>query len=124
MIVDATWVKCQDTPRKVGDKEPSLNDRNSTCIQCEFSPPSSKEDIIPFTVSLLGDFTDMKNSVPFRYYKEPIINWIYPRYGRKDGGTFVEIFGENFLNFDQNLKCGFGSQESKAYYVSKNYLIC
>ncbi len=70
MIVAATWIKCLDRPRRIGDKEPRLEDRNYTCIQCEFSPPSQKEDIVPFTVSLLGDFTDIKNSVPYRYYKE------------------------------------------------------
>ena len=70
MVVSATWIKCLDRPRKTGDKEAKDSDRNSTCLQCEFSPPSPKEDIVPFTVSLLGDFTDIKNSVPFRYYKE------------------------------------------------------
>jgi hypothetical protein len=42
----------------------------------------------------------------------------------KDGGTFVEVFGENFLNSAQNLRCGFGTKEVKAYYVNENYLIC
>jgi len=87
------------------------------------SPPH-QEDIVPFTVSLLGDFTDCKNSLPYRYYLEPVIDWIYPRYGPKDGGTFVEVYGKHFLNFDQNLRCAFGSREVKAYYVSNNYMIC
>ena len=73
---------------------------------------------------MTGDFTDVKNSVPYRYYIEPVITWIYPRYGPKNGGTFVEIFGENFLNFDQNLRCAFGSKEVKAIFVNENYLIC
>ncbi|MFM7854226.1 MAG: hypothetical protein ACKO96_20455 [Flammeovirgaceae bacterium] len=34
------------------------------------------------------------------------------------------MHGENFLNFDQNLRCGFGTSEVKAYYVSPNYIIC
>lgn len=88
------------------------------------SPPNEQVEIIPFTVSLLGDFTDCENSVPFRYYKEVSISYIYPRYGPKDGGTMVEVFGENFLNFDQNLRCAFGSNEVKAFFVNDHYLIC
>ena len=90
---------------------------------CETSPKHNK-DIIPFTISLLGDFTDIKNSVPFRYYEDPVIDYIYPRYGPKDGGTFVEVYGKNFLNFDQNLRCAFGSREVQAFYVSSEYMIC
>jgi hypothetical protein len=80
MTVDATWVKCIDAPRRIGEKEARLEDRNYTCVQCEFSPVSAKEDIVPLTVSLLGDFTDIKNSVPFRYYKEvrfPLFSLLY-----------------------------------------------
>ncbi len=62
--------------------------------------------------------------MPYRYYKEPIVTWIFPRYGIKDGGTMVEVFGENFINFDQNLRCGFGSKEVQGYYVSDIYMIC
>lgn len=91
---------------------------------CEISPQSTEPDIIPFTVSFLGDFTDSVNSVPFRYYKEPYITWIYPRYGSKDGGTMVEVFGEGFVNFDQNLRCGFGSKEVQGYFINDRYIIC
>ena len=121
--VNATYVKCAPNPRKVGEKEPTPEQRTEVCIQCGNTIPH-KEDIIPFTVSLLGDFTDTLNSVPFRFYIEPKITWIYPRYGPKDGGTFIEVYGENFLNYDQNLRCAFGSREVKAKYISDNYLTC
>ena len=77
MIVEATWVKCIDAPRGIGEKEVKILERNYTCIQCEFSPEAAKEDIVPLTVSLLGDFTDIKNSVPFRYYKEVTKNLLF-----------------------------------------------
>ena len=121
--VNATYVKCSPKPRKVGEKEPTPEEKTEVCIQCENTKPH-QEDIIPFTVSLLGDFTDTLNSVPFRFYVEPTITWIYPRYGPKDGGTLVEVYGENFLNYDQNLRCAFGSREVKAKYVSDNYITC
>ncbi|MBK8156592.1 MAG: IPT/TIG domain-containing protein, partial [Streptococcus sp.] len=50
------------------------------------------------------------NSVGFRYYKDPVITAIYPKYGLKDGNTRVEVWGENFLNFDQFTRCNFGSK--------------
>ena len=121
--VNATYVKCTPNPRKIGEREPLPSEKTEICIQCENSRPHN-EDIIPFTVSLLGDFTDTLNSIPFRFYIQPKITWIYPRYGPKDGNTKVEVFGEGFLNFDQNLRCGFGSREVKAIYVNDHYLIC
>jgi len=75
--------------------------KNNTCLQCENSPPGRTDEIIAFTISLSGDFSDFENSVGFRYYKDPIITAIYPRYGVKDGNTRVEVWGDNFLNFDQ-----------------------
>jgi len=44
---------------------------------------------VPFTVSLTGDFSDIENSVPYRYYPASRIHAIYPRYGPKDGETVV-----------------------------------
>jgi hypothetical protein len=49
---------------------------------------------------------------------------IYPRYGPKDGNTFVEVWGENFLNFDENLKCNFGSKSVTAHFINSNYITC
>ena len=122
-MVGATYVKCTPRPRKVGEPESTKADKVDTCIQCETSP-EHESDIVPFTITLLGDFSDIKNSMPYRYYKEPVIDYIYPRYGKKNGGTLIEVYGKNFLNFDQNLRCAFGSIEVKAYYVSNDYMIC
>lgn len=122
-IVNATYIECTPSPRGVGMPEPTKAEKNETCIICELSP-EHEVDIVPFSISLLGDFTDVQNSVPFRYYENPVIDWIYPRYGPKDGGTFVEVHGKNFLNFDQNLRCAFGSREVSAFYVSNEYMIC
>ena len=121
--VNATYVRCAPQPRKVGEREPTQEERTEICIQCENSLPHN-EDIVPFTVSLLGDFTDTLNSVPFRFYINPSIIWIYPRYGPRDGGTLVEVFGTHFLNYDQNLRCAFGSREVKAKFVSDTKLEC
>jgi hypothetical protein len=65
--------------------------------------------VVSFTVSLTGDFLDVHNSLPFRYYPETHIFAIKPRYGLKDGNTRVEVWGRNFFNFDENIRCAFGS---------------
>ncbi|PCJ22450.1 MAG: hypothetical protein COA94_09105 [Rickettsiales bacterium] len=70
------------------------------CLQCDNNPDGEKAEIVPFTVSLEGDFSDCENSVAYRYYKDPKVWAIYPRYGKKNGGTWVQVWGENFLNFD------------------------
>lgn len=80
--------------------------------------------IVPLMISLTGDFTDSADSEPFRYYNNTRVHAIYPRYGPKDGGTVVQVWGENFLNYDENLRCNFGSRSVKATFKSSTYLIC
>jgi hypothetical protein len=41
-------------------------------LQCDVAPPGAKAEIIPLTISLTGDFTDVSNSVHFRYYPDVI----------------------------------------------------
>ena len=121
--VPGTYAKCTPKPRKPGERQPSTIEKTEICIQCEDSPKHS-DDIVPFTVSLLGDFTDTLNSIPYRYYDEPKIIYISPRSGPKDGNTKVDVYGEGFLNFDQNLRCGFGSKEVKGIFINSNHIQC
>jgi hypothetical protein len=93
-------------------------------LQCDNSPASAKSEIVPFTISLTGDFQDVTNSIPFRYYQPTKIFAIYPRYGPKDGETIVQIWGENFLNFDENTRCAFGTKSVAATFINSNYMIC
>ena len=121
--VAGTYAKCTPKPRKPGERQPSTLEKTEICIQCEDSPKHS-DDIVPFTISLLGDFTDTLNSIPYRYYEEPKITYISPRSGPKDGNTLVDVYGEGFLNFDQNLRCGFGSKEVKGKFINSNHIQC
>ena len=121
--VSGTYTKCTPKPRKPGERQPSTAEKTEICIQCENSPKHS-DDIVPFTVSLLGDYTDTMNSIPYRYYDEPKIIYITPRSGPKDGNTLVDVYGEGFLNFDQNLRCGFGSKEVKGIFINTNHIQC
>lgn len=93
-------------------------------MQCDNSPASNKAEIVPFTISLKGDFSDVISSVPYRYYPNTKIWAIYPRYGPKDGETVVQVWGENFLNFDENTRCAFGSKTVPATFINPNYMIC
>jgi len=72
----------------------------------------------------VGDFSDVINSVGYRYYNDPKVWSIYPRYGLKDGGTRVDVWGENFLNFEEFTRCGFGSITVPANFVNSNYMYC
>ena len=121
--VPGTYAKCSPRPRKPGERQPSTIEKTDICIQCEDSPKHS-DDVVPFTVSLLGDFTDTLNSIPYRYYNEPKIIYISPRSGPKDGNTKVDVYGEGFLNFDQNLRCGFGSKEVQGIFINSNHIQC
>ena len=67
--VSAVYVTCATSPRKYGELEPRRRNKNDTCLQCDNSPEVESAEIIPFMVSLTGDFSDTQNSVPYRYYK-------------------------------------------------------
>jgi hypothetical protein len=45
--------------------------------------------MVPFAVSLSGDFTDVASSAQFYYYRPTSIRAIKPTHGPKDGGTTV-----------------------------------
>jgi hypothetical protein len=94
------------------------------CLQCDNSPAIDSAEIISFTVSLTGDFSDSGNSVPYRYFTPTVVSAIYPQYGPKDGETFVQVWGDNFHNFGSDLRCNFGTKSVQAHYISKNYLTC
>ena len=121
-IVSGSYIKCTPEPKKIWEMEPPTSAKTLTCIQCEMAPPGFKSEIIPFTVSLTGDFSDISNSLSYRYYTDVVITAIYPKYGEKDGGTKVEVWGEHFLNFDQFTRCGFGSKTVPAVFVNSNYM--
>lgn len=89
MIVDATYITCKTQLNTIYEDEGKSADRDSFCIVCESSPPNLKDEVVSLTVSLTGDFSDTDDSHYFRYYKQPVVTGIYPRYGVKDGGTLV-----------------------------------
>ena len=123
-IVSATYTSCPERPLSMEDVEGKHKDRTSTCLVCEDSPDFDGPGIIPLSISLTGDFTDSDDSEPYRYYSPTIVSAIYPRYGPKDGGTFVQVWGEHFLNFDENTKCNFGSKSVTAHFVSQGFITC
>ena len=67
-IVDAVYTKCTPEPQDIGSEEPSTAEKTSSCIYCDPGPISTEEDVVPFSVSIKGDFSDTANSVEFRYY--------------------------------------------------------
>ena len=36
----------------------------------------------------------------------------------------MRIWGDNFLNYDDNLRCNFGTKSVKAIFKSSSFLIC
>jgi hypothetical protein len=89
MVVDATYVLCTSVSTFIDKKEARHKDKDAMCLQCDNSPATTKDGIISFTISMTGDFSDVINSVSYRYYSPTRIYAIYPRYGPKDGETIV-----------------------------------
>lgn len=123
-IVRGTYVTCTPLPRNPDDPEPTTPEKSSYCIQCDPSPPGLEEDMVPFLVSITGDFSDVENSVEFEYYTPPVIDYIVPKYGNRNGGTTVTVYGRNFIDFDQYLRCFFGTKAVPGIYVSDTIMQC
>lgn len=122
-IVPGEWIKCSKRPPTFYEREHEL-ERNYTCILCEDSPQNSKAEIVAFSVSLTGKFQDIYSSLPYRYYEPVTVTNIYPRYGPKDGGTVVQVWGSNFLDLGDDFRCNWGTRSTKAYFVSPTFLWC
>lgn len=123
-IVKATYVTCTPLPRRPDEPEPTTPEKTARCIECDSSPESHEADMVPFTVSITGDFTDVENSVEFQYYPPPKVSKIVPIYGPKNGGTVVTVYGENFIDFDQYLRCSFGTKAVPGIYISSTMMYC
>jgi hypothetical protein len=96
----------------------------ASCLKCDPNPGFGREDTVSFSVSLTGDFSDTGNSLAFHYYVDPIVNLIEPIYGPKNGGTTVTVYGANFQDFDQYLRCSFGTKSVTAQYLGPGKLYC
>ena len=123
-IVHGTYVTCTPLPRNPDDPEPTTADKISHCIECDPSPPAAEDDMIPFLVSITGDFSDVENSVEFEYYIPPVVDYIVPMYGQKNGGTTVTVYGQNFIDFDQYLRCFFGTKAVPGIFISDSVMHC
>lgn len=123
-IVKGTYVTCTPLPRNPDDPEPTTPEKTAHCIECDPNLPALEEDLVPFLVSVTGDFSDVENSVEFAYYSPPKINYIVPMYGQKNGGTVVTVYGENFIDFDQYLRCFFGTKAVPGIFISSTLMHC
>jgi hypothetical protein len=123
-IVEGTFVKCSPNPRQPGEAEPTSAEKTEHCIECHFSPSVTESDLVPFTVTIKGDFSDVINSLEFEYYDAPAIDYIVPMYGPRNGGTTVTVYGKNFIDFDQFLRCSFGVKSVPVKFISSSVIQC
>lgn len=123
-IVKAEYFSCKPDVTKATDRDGSHNERSSTCIMCENSPASIESKPVEFTVSLTGNFDDVSSAAQFYYYKTVKISALKPHHGPKDGGTTVQVWGENFQDFGEETLCNFGVTATPASIHSSNYATC
>ena len=60
----------------------------------------------------------------FTYYEPTRIHAFYPRYGPKDGDTPVQVWGENFYDYGEETRCGFGTKTMAATVYNSTYIEC
>lgn len=80
---------------------------------------------VEFTVSLTGDFSDVGSSASYYYYKLTRVMAIKPTHGPKSGGTNVQVWGENFMDFGhEEATCAFGTAMVNATIHDSGYITC
>lgn len=124
MVVAASYVRCPDAARRIYESEADSSERNSICLECENSPSVMDSQPVAFTVSLDGDFTDVTSSLEFYYYRPASVTAIKPYHGPKDGGTTVQVWGENFMDFGDDTTCSFGVSSVPAQVHDSGYVTC
>jgi IPT/TIG domain. len=87
------------------------------------SPAHDIEETVQLKISLNGDFKDTLTA-DFIYYIQPTVLYSVPFIGSKNGNTFVQVFGKNFRDFGENLRCAFGTVYVPARFVSSNMITC
>jgi len=75
-------------------------------------------------ISVTGNFNDGVDEAFFQYYQPTRIFAFYPRYGPKDGDTPVQVWGENFIDFGDETRCGFGTKTTHAKVFNSSYIEC
>jgi hypothetical protein len=124
MIVSATYVSCPAKQPKIYEKEGKKKDRTTVCVQCEDSPAVNESKPIAFTLSLDGDFSDVQSSVEYYYYQPQKVWALKPQAGPKDGETTVQVWGENFADYGEDVTCSFGVKSVPAKVHDKGYITC
>ena len=110
----ATWIHCY------GSKTNPSPTRDQTCLNCESGAHDA--GTVDVKVSIAGDFSDSA-TIKFTYYVQPEALWAVPSIGWKVGGTFVQVYGNNFAKTDY-MSCAFGTVNVPATYVSPTLVTC
>jgi hypothetical protein len=124
VVVDATYVTCTQNRQRFDEKEARHKDRTFRCLACDNSPSVQSPTQVSFKVSVTGDFSDGVDEVIYTYYPKTSIYAFYPRYGPKDGDTPVQVWGDNFFDFGDETRCGFGTKTTRAKVFNSTYIEC
>lgn len=77
-----------------------------------------------FTISLDGSFEDVRDQTEYWYYKPVRVTAIKPAMGPKDGGSTIQVWGENFFDFGDDSSCSFGVKSVPAKVLGPGYMTC
>lgn len=126
-ISSASYTHCTKAQPRAWEFEGDHSKRTETCIECEASPPYPDQTVnanVTFTITLDGSWKDVNDSDIFTYHKPMEIHSIKPVGGPKDGGSIVQVWGENFLEKGDDAICAFGVKASAANIINDHYLTC
>ena len=108
---------------RVGSVTSAARFLSSTQLACRFpghAGSESGESLVGVSANAV-DF--VSSSVIFESLSPPVVVSISPTVGGADGGSVVQVFGENFVE-NPELSCKFGDTRVTAQYVSDTIIEC
>jgi hypothetical protein len=82
-IVSAVVAQCTPKPKTVDDPDPTREQQTSWCLRCKPNHEHEAPEKVAFSVTIVGDFSDVKNTLPYTFYTPAVVESIKPIYGPK-----------------------------------------
>lgn len=119
-VTGFNFVEDQDLRCAFGTQTVSASRVSSNQVRC-ISPEVSKTQVVAFAIEV--EAVHRFNGPMFSYYAEPILLGVSPNAGSVEGGTILDLVGDNF-KFSKGLQANFGAVQVPVVFINSSILRC
>lgn len=114
------FVEKQDLRCAFGSQTVPARQVSSSQVRC-VSPQVGKTQMVAFAIEFQA--VHRFNGPMFSYYAEPILLGVSPNAGSVEGGTVLDLVGDNF-KFSKGLQANFGAVEVPVVFINSSLVRC